>query len=80
MHEEWMEAVFAPDLKRPSRSERRLRKAVLVSVTDVDVWELLRRRQGLGRRATETAMLDLVELVDRPEFRSGAVALRYRST
>jgi hypothetical protein len=35
----------------------------LVSVTDVSVWELLRRRQGLGRRATETAMLDLVDQV-----------------
>jgi AcrR family transcriptional regulator len=63
MHEEWAETVFALDLERLSRSERRLRKAVLVSVTDVSVWELLRRRQGLGRRATETAMLDLVDHV-----------------
>lgn len=63
MHEEWAEAVFAPDLEGLSRSERRLRKAVLASVTDVYVWELLRRRQGLGRRATEMAMLDLVDHV-----------------
>lgn len=61
MHEAWVEAVFKPDLEPLDRSARRLRKAVLASVTDVYLWELLRRRQGLGRRATEAAMLELVE-------------------
>lgn len=61
MHEEWVETVFGPDLAPLGRGERRLRKAVIASVTDVYLWELLRRRQGLGRRATEAAMLDLVE-------------------
>jgi len=61
LHEAWVEAVFALDLDPLSRPERRLRKAVLASVTDVYLWELLRRRQGLGRRATEAAMLGLVE-------------------
>jgi AcrR family transcriptional regulator len=61
LHEAWVEAVFGPDLEPLDRPERRLRKAVLTSVTDVYLWELLRRRQGLGRRATEAAMLDLVE-------------------
>lgn len=61
MHGEWVETVFAPDLAALARGERRRRKAVLASVTDVYLWELLRRRQGLGRRATETAILDLVE-------------------
>jgi AcrR family transcriptional regulator len=61
MHEAWVEAVFAPDLEPLDRGVRRLRKAVLASLTDVYLWELLRRRQGLGRRATEAAMLDLVE-------------------
>jgi AcrR family transcriptional regulator len=61
MHEAWVEAVFGPDLGPLDRGARRLRKAVLVAVTDVYLWELLRRRQGLGRRATEAAMLGLVE-------------------
>jgi AcrR family transcriptional regulator len=61
LHEAWVEAVFGPDLEPLDRGARRLRKAVLAAVTDVYLWELLRRRQGLGRRATEAAMLDLVE-------------------
>ncbi len=65
LHEDWVEAVFAPDLEALSRGERRLRKAVLASLTDVHIWALLRRRQGLGRQATEAAILDLVEHVRR---------------
>ncbi len=61
LHEDWVEAVFAADLESLARGERRRRKAVLSSVTDVYLWELLRRRQGLGRKATEAAILDLVE-------------------
>ena len=61
MHEAWVEAVFEPDLEPLERSARRLRKAILASVTDVYLWELLRRRQGLGRKATASAMLGLVE-------------------
>lgn len=63
MHEDWVEVVFGPDLEPLERSERRLRKAVLASVTDVYLWDLLRRRQGLGRRRTAVVMLDLVEKV-----------------
>lgn len=63
MHEDWVGEVFAPDLEPLDRGERRQRKAVLASVTDVYVWELLRMRQGLGRKATEAAMLDLVDHV-----------------
>jgi hypothetical protein len=61
MHGDWVEVVFEPDLAPLGRPERRLRRAVLASVTDVYLWALLRRRQGLGRKATEAAMLGLVE-------------------
>jgi AcrR family transcriptional regulator len=61
MHERWVETVFGPELEQLERGERRLRRAVLASVTDVYLWALLRRRQGLGRKATEAAMLSLVE-------------------
>lgn len=61
LHEDWVEAVFAPDLEPLDRPQRRLRRALLAAVTDVYVWHLLRQRQGLGRRATEAAMLSLAE-------------------
>ncbi len=61
LHEEWVEEVFAPDLEALGSGERQLRKAILASLTDIHLWALLRRRQGLGRKATETAMLDLVD-------------------
>jgi AcrR family transcriptional regulator len=61
MHVEWVEAVFAPDLDGLSRGERRARRAALATATDVYVWHLLRRREGLGREATRAAMLGLVE-------------------
>lgn len=63
MHEDWVGAVFGPDLEPLGRGERRRRRAVLASVTDVYLWQLLRRRQGLGRQATEAAILDLVDHV-----------------
>ena len=65
LHEDWVEEVFAADLAALSGGERRRRKAVLASLTDVHVWALLRRRQGLGREAAEAAILDLVEHVRR---------------
>jgi AcrR family transcriptional regulator len=61
MHLEWVEAVFAPDLDRLGRGERRARRAALATATDVYVWHLLRRRERLGREATQVAMLALVE-------------------
>jgi AcrR family transcriptional regulator len=65
LHEDWVEEVFAADLEALSRGERRLREAVLASLTDVQMWALLRRRQGLGRKATEASILDLVEYARR---------------
>jgi AcrR family transcriptional regulator len=64
-HFEWVEAVFAPDLVGLGRGERRLRRAALATATDVYVWHLLRRREGLGREVTRAAMLDLVEAARR---------------
>jgi AcrR family transcriptional regulator len=60
-HLEWVEAVFAPDLDGLPSGERRARRAALATATDVYVWHLLRRREGLGREATRAAMLKLVE-------------------
>jgi AcrR family transcriptional regulator len=60
-HLEWVDAVFAPDLEDLSRAPRKARRAALATATDVYVWHLLRRREGLGREATEGAMLAMVE-------------------
>lgn len=60
MHMEWVDAVFAPQLEALPAAARRQRRAVLASVTDVYFWSLLRRREGLGRTATEEAILGLV--------------------
>ncbi|HEX5712675.1 MAG TPA: helix-turn-helix domain-containing protein [Solirubrobacterales bacterium] len=61
LHRDWVEAAFAPDLVGLDRAGRRTRLALLATVTDVYVWELLRRRQGLSRGATEAAMRGLVD-------------------
>jgi AcrR family transcriptional regulator len=60
-HYEWVEAVFAPDLDGLPRGERRARRAALATATDVYIWHLLRRREGLGREAAQREMLALVE-------------------
>lgn len=64
-HHEWVEEVFAPDLDGLPREARRARRAALATATDVYVWHLLRRREGLGKEATRKAMLALVEAARR---------------
>lgn len=65
-HREWCKRVFAPTLEALDPQERALRTAQLVAATDVYVWKLLRRDQGLGRERTERAMLGMVEPLTRP--------------
>lgn len=61
MHRELIAAAFEPDLRGLERGERRRRLAALATVTDVYVWHLLRRREGLGRGAAEAEIRNLVE-------------------
>jgi AcrR family transcriptional regulator len=62
LHREWVERTFSPWLRdRGKRSQQRL--AQLVAVTDVYVWKLFRRDQGLSREAAERALRDLVDLI-----------------
>lgn len=65
MHRKWAAASFEPDLEGLEPGERRRRVAALATVTDVYVWHLLRRREGLGRGATEATILALVEAARR---------------
>lgn len=61
LHRDWVREVFAADLGGLGRSQRARRLALLATATDVYVWQLLRRRYGLGREATEASIRDLVE-------------------
>ena len=61
LHREWCARVFGPALAGRAGAERRRRLAQLVAVCDVYTWKLLRRDAGLGRRQTETALLELLE-------------------
>ncbi len=65
-HREWVERAFADDLEELPRAERDRRVTVLITLTDVYVWKLLRRDQHLSRNATLEAIASLVESVVRP--------------
>jgi AcrR family transcriptional regulator len=67
-HAEMVEECFAADLEGLDRTARAERLALLVAVTDVYTWALLRRRCGLGRKATEAAICGLINHArgDRP--------------
>lgn len=62
LHRAWVETTFAPWLRGPGAARAR-RLAQLVAVTDVYVWKLLRRDQGLSRSVTETTLLELLQLI-----------------
>ena len=60
-HLEWVDAVFVADLEGLPQSTRKARRAALATATDVYVWHLLRRREGLGKEATRAIVLAMVE-------------------
>jgi AcrR family transcriptional regulator len=60
-HRRWCETVFAADLASLGPARRDRRAALLATVTDVYVWELLRRRYGFSRKTTQIAMRGLAD-------------------
>jgi AcrR family transcriptional regulator len=60
-HRQWVEKTFAPWMDGLPRAARSDRVARIASLTDVYMWHLLRRRYGLSRKQTETAIRELVE-------------------
>lgn len=59
-HAEWVERVFSPWLPaRPAKSRAR-RLALLMAVTDIYIWKILRRDRGLSRAEAEAAMVEMV--------------------
>ena len=61
MHRAWVERVLAPLLSAVSRTERRRRLAVLIAVTDVLTWKVLRLEQGLSQRDYACCVRELLE-------------------
>ncbi len=63
LHRAWVERVFAPQLAALDAGDRPRRLTELVVVTDVYVWKLLHRDQGLARHEHEATLVDLLQRV-----------------
>jgi AcrR family transcriptional regulator len=59
-HREWVRRTLAPLLADISGAARERRLTSLVVATDLLVWKLLRRDMGLGRRAAERTVIEMV--------------------
>ncbi|MDQ1700801.1 MAG: hypothetical protein QOF57_53 [Frankiaceae bacterium] len=59
-HRDWVQRTFSPLLDGLSGAARERRLVALVVATDLLVWKLLRREMGLGRRAAERIVTDMV--------------------
>lgn len=60
-HMAWCERAFAPALRSLKGDVYRRRLAEFVAVTDVYMWQVLRRDRGLSRGQTELALNELIE-------------------
>jgi AcrR family transcriptional regulator len=63
-HEQWLGEIFAGRLPQ-NPAERRRAMAALYAATDVYTWKLLRRDLGLGRRAAQHVMAEMVAAIVR---------------
>jgi AcrR family transcriptional regulator len=62
-HWAWAERVFAPFLDGMDPRQRRRRRAMLVAITDLLTWKVLRLEQGLTRREYVDTVRELLEAV-----------------
>jgi AcrR family transcriptional regulator len=63
MHRAWVERVLAPLIGSLTVRGRRRRVAVLVAVTDVLTWKVLRLEQGLSQHGYQRSVLELLEAI-----------------
>jgi AcrR family transcriptional regulator len=61
VHARWVDRVFAPWLTERRGVARVRLYAQLLAACDIQTWKQLRRLQGLSRRQTEIALIELVE-------------------
>lgn len=66
-HWSWVERTFAPLVEGLGEVARRRRVAVIVALTDVYTWKLLRRDLGLSRADTERALVDSITKLERED-------------
>jgi len=59
-HRAWVERTFAPFLADLAGAARERRLVKLIVATDILVWKLLRREMGLGRRAAERIVIEMI--------------------
>ena len=59
-HRAWVRRTFAPLLDGFTGAERERRLVEAIVATDLLVWKLLRREMGLGRRAAERIVTEMV--------------------
>jgi len=59
-HRGWVERTLGPLLDGLSGAQRERRLVALVVATDLLVWKLLRREMGLGRKAAEQIVTEMV--------------------
>src|SRR3954452_25226060 len=59
-HRGWVERTFEPLLDGPKGARREQRLVELIVATDLLVWKLLRREMGLGRKAAERIVTNMV--------------------
>lgn len=63
LHVEWVGATFAPFIARIAEEHRSRRSAMLVAVTDAQMWHMLRRTAGLPRDQVEQSLRELIDAV-----------------
>ena len=60
LHWSWVRRTFAPSIAPLTGAARKRRIAVLVALTDVYMWKLLRRDLGLTHADTERVLVELI--------------------
>jgi AcrR family transcriptional regulator len=60
-HRDGVKAAFAPQLAQLAGAARAQLLSILIVLTDVYVWKLLRRDMGLGRAAAEAAVRKMID-------------------
>lgn len=61
MHRAWVERVLEPLIEQVATDDRPRRVAVLVAVTDLLTWKVLRKEQGLEQHEYQRSVHELLE-------------------
>ncbi len=60
-HAAWVDRVFGQWLERRAGATSARLRAQLIAACDLQTWHLLRRQEGLSRRQTELAIIELLQ-------------------